>query len=348
MGADKFIRKPAEPVEFIQQIQAVLKNFTEGRLESVKAPEVEEKEILKLYDERLVKKLERKILQLEQANAERKQTEEALKKKTIDLGERMKELRCLYGISKLFNESGESVEESFKEAVHLIPPGWYYPEIACARITLKEREFATGNFRKTPWKLSAGIIISGVTVGSVEVYYLEERPTLDEGPFLKEERTLIDELARQLGSAFERKQAEAALKKLNEELELRVNERTSQLAESEEKYRVLVENASEAVIVLQDNRMRFFNRKTLEMSGYSSQEITAKTISEFVYPQDRQMVNDIYSKRLQGKDIQSSYEFRMLQKNGNTLWVNINSVLITWNGKPATLALVTDISERKK
>jgi PAS domain S-box-containing protein len=109
-----------------------------------------------------------------------------------------------------------------------------------------------------------------------------------------------------------------------------------------------VDNASEAVIVLQDNRMRFFNRKTLEMSGYSSQEITAKTISEFVYPQDRQMVNDIYSKRLQGKDIQSSYEFRMLQKNGNTLWVNINSVLITWNGKPATLALVTDISERKK
>lgn len=145
-----------------------------------------------------------------------------------------------------------------------------------------------------------------------------------------------------------RKQAEETLAKHREELKKTVKERTFQLAESEEKYRRLVENAGEAVIVLQGDRMRFFNRQTLEISGYSTQEIAAKSITEFIYPDDRQMVNDIYLKRLQGEKVPSSYEFRMLRKDGSVSWARINSVLISWEGKPATLALVTDINERKQ
>jgi PAS domain S-box-containing protein len=78
LGADKFIRKPTEPAEFVKQIQEVLKNFKEGKIAEKKTVEVEEKETLKLYSERLVNKLESKIFQLEKANAEIQRTQEAL------------------------------------------------------------------------------------------------------------------------------------------------------------------------------------------------------------------------------------------------------------------------------
>ena len=111
-----------------------------------------------------------------------------------------------------------SIDETLSAALCLIPPGLQYPEMARARIILEGREFASGDFRETPWKLSADIVTIGKKLGSVEVCYLEERPALDEGPFLKEERALIDNLAKKFGGMIERKQAEEALRKKDEEV----------------------------------------------------------------------------------------------------------------------------------
>ncbi len=126
------------------------------------------------------------------------------------IGERVKELTCLFDISDLTSEL--SVNAFVEGVVELIPPAWNYPEITCARIVLGDREFTTSNFRETSWKLAADIKVSGEQKNTVEVYYLEKRPDIDVGPFLKEERNLINTLAKTIGSKIERKRAEEALR----------------------------------------------------------------------------------------------------------------------------------------
>ncbi|MBW8011105.1 MAG: PAS domain S-box protein [Chloroflexi bacterium] len=134
----------------------------------------------------------------------RKQTEEALQRHTHDLGERVKELNCLYGISKLIEKEGLSMAEILEEAVEIIPPGWHYPEITCARIEVRGNEYKTTNYKETKWKQEADIVLNTEKIGAVEVNYLEEMPELDEGPFLKEERNLINVIAERLGDMLAR------------------------------------------------------------------------------------------------------------------------------------------------
>jgi diguanylate cyclase (GGDEF)-like protein/PAS domain S-box-containing protein len=148
--------------------------------------------------------------------SERKRAEEALRQRTHDLGERVKELGCLYSISRLVDQPGVSLKEILQGTADLIPASWQYPDVTCARITLDGQEFQTDNFNKAPWTQSANITVHGGRIGAVEVCYLEERPASDEGPFLEEERSLIDAIARQLGKVTERKRAEEALRESEE------------------------------------------------------------------------------------------------------------------------------------
>ena len=154
---------------------------------------------------------DRMRVEFENALAERSRTEDALIQKTVDLRERGKELRCLFEISMYCASAERSTTEILQNAVRVLPTAWLHTETACARIVFEEHEYITDNFRETPWKLSADISVARKIVGAVQVFYLEHRQTLDEGPFLKEERALIDEAARILGSAVERKQSGAAV-----------------------------------------------------------------------------------------------------------------------------------------
>lgn len=116
MGADKFIRKPIEPSEFVQEIQGVLKNLKEGQLKQANPLEIDEKEVLKLYDERLVNKLERKILQLEEANAEIKKAKEALAMYRDELEIKVKErTRELADANKQLKEYGRRITQIQEE-----------------------------------------------------------------------------------------------------------------------------------------------------------------------------------------------------------------------------------------
>jgi PAS domain S-box-containing protein len=151
-------------------------------------------------------------LERDRREKERKRAEEALRERTHDLDERVNQLGCLYGISRLVEQSGISVEELLREAVELIPPAWRYPEVACARIILEDQEFRTGNFRESNWRQTADIIVFGQRLGAVEVCYVEERPGSDEGPFQKEERSLINAIAERLGRVTERKRAEQTIR----------------------------------------------------------------------------------------------------------------------------------------
>ncbi len=122
------------------------------------------------------------------------------------LRERLKELNCLYEISRLVESHGNSVEQILQGIVDLLPPSWQYPEIARARLTLYDKEYRTVGFQRTDWRQSAEIHIKGSRAGVVEVCYLREMPEFDEGPFLREERDLINAIAERAGKIIERSQ----------------------------------------------------------------------------------------------------------------------------------------------
>ncbi len=120
------------------------------------------------------------------------------------------------------------------------------------------------------------------------------------------------------------------------------------LKASEEQYRVLVENASEAIVVAQDGMLRLVNPKAMEVTGYSTEELTSKPFPEFIHPDDRDMVVDRHLRRLKGQEFPYVYAFRIVDKGGDTKWVEINAVLIEWEGRPATLDFLSDITQRKQ
>ena len=126
---------------------------------------------------------------------ERKKAEEKLRVQSHDIGERVKELNCLYGISKLVETPDIATEEIIQGTIDLIPPSWRYPEITCARAIIDWQKFETVPFRETSWKQSSEIKIFNKQSGILEVFLMEEKPEIDEGPFLKEERSLIDAVA---------------------------------------------------------------------------------------------------------------------------------------------------------
>jgi len=136
----------------------------------------------------------------------RVKAEGALRETTQILGERVKELNCLYGISALVETPEITLDDILQGTVSLIPPAWQYSDITCARIILGEQEFITKNYTDSAWKMSADIIVNGMKRGVVEVHYLDEMLDVDdgEGPFLKEERNLINAIAERLGQITER------------------------------------------------------------------------------------------------------------------------------------------------
>ena len=119
------------------------------------------------------------------------------------------------------------------------------------------------------------------------------------------------------------------------------------LRESEEKYRLLVDNAGEAIAVAQDGRLKFVNPKMLEVTGYSEDEAMARPFLEFVHPEDREMVAERHATRVKGDEIPAVYAFRIVDSEGKPRWLELNAVMIEWLGKPATLNFLTDITERR-
>ncbi|HUU18057.1 MAG TPA: ATP-binding protein [Sedimentisphaerales bacterium] len=134
------------------------------------------------------------------------------------LTERVKELTCLYGIAQVTGQPGLSLEEIIQHIVELLPPAWQYPETAFARIILDGISYTTQGFCECRQKQTAKIIVEGMPRGVVELVYADDKPDLDEGPFLKEERNLIDAVARQVALVIERKQAEEDKLKLHSQL----------------------------------------------------------------------------------------------------------------------------------
>ncbi len=143
----------------------------------------------------------------------------------------------------------------------------------------------------------------------------------------------------------------AELELTNEKLEREIEQRKRSeeaLRESEEKYRLLVDNANDAVFILQDEVIKFLNPKTAEIMGYSAEELTKIPFVNLIHPEDGYMVLEKHKKTLKGEEILDPYSFRIINKAGEKLWVELNAVLIDWEERVATLNFLRDTTEKKK
>ena len=120
------------------------------------------------------------------------------------------------------------------------------------------------------------------------------------------------------------------------------------LEKSEEMYRILVENANEAILVAQDGMLKFANSRTFSMLGYSEDEVLSTPFAEFIHSEDRDMVLNRHLKRIRGDHVPDIYDFRLITKTGEIKWIELNGIKISWENKPASLNFLSDVSARKE
>jgi len=168
--------------------------------------------------------------------------------------------------------------------------------------------------------------------------------------------------ANTLGAAIYRKEVEIELLRLNNEMENRINLKTQDLqseiveksqvelmlSESEEKYRQIFENANDGILLAVNGIIRFINPKLYEMTGFLPKESIGKPFVDFLHADFREQVLDNHWRRLKGEAVPERYDIQMLTKTGKDKWFELKSNLIQWEGEPAVLTFLTDITERKE
>ena len=148
----------------------------------------------------------------------------------------------------------------------------------------------------------------------------------------------VEERARDLITVNVELERELALRKTTEDA----------LRKSELKYRTLIENAHDVVVVSRDDRIIFSNAVGAELTGYSEEELLTMTFSEFLHPDDKSMAMERRMKRLAGEYVPNVFTARIINRHGKILWLEGNGTIIEWNGKPATANFLKDITKRKQ
>ncbi len=119
--------------------------------------------------------------------------------------------------------------------------------------------------------------------------------------------------------------------------------------QTEERYQIVIENANEAIMVVQDGLLKFFNQKALDIAGYCSEEDYAgRPFTDFIHPDYREMILDRHNRRMAGEAVPNFYQIKIIHKSGHSLWLQVNVTSIEWEGKPASFAFIFDITDLKK
>jgi PAS domain S-box-containing protein len=277
---------------------------------------------------KLVVTIEREIREMKMRR-EKKEAEEMLKKSeenfrhSLDdspLGIRIgtTDGKTLYANQEILNMYGyDSVEELIS-----IPHKKRYTPESYAEYLLRQEKRRRGEYVPPIYEIS--IIRKDGKIRNLEVF---RKQVLWNGEI--QYQALYTDIT-------ERKQAESQREAMLKELR-----------ESEERYRIVVENAHEAIIITQDMKLVFANRAAAEQIGYSKDTLTSGVFTSFIHPDDRRIVADYSIKRLNGENVPSFYSFRILCQDGKIKWVELNATVIEWNKKPATLNFLNDITERK-
>ncbi len=257
-----------------------------------------------------------------------KEYEETLRKLAHSLNGRVEELKCLNNILKLAHTQKVPIKMFFNKALQFISPAWQFPEITCARILYNGQEFKTKNFMESKWIQKVDFTIFGETKGSLEVCYLKEMPKSDEGPFLKEERDLINAIGEIFKTTIERINAEKSI------------------LTSEQKFKDLME-ATPIGISMSNPAGEVFeiNSQVYKIFGYSSKEDFLKipATTHYYNPKDREM----FVKSLE-KGFAKDFEVYLKHKDGTPFWGSITSIAEQFEGKTIFINTFQDITKRKQ
>lgn len=250
------------------------------------------------------------------------------------LKERVKELRAFYRLSQITEREGITPEEVCRELVDVLPQSWQHSESACARIVLGETEFATSNFRETPWMQSAPITEHGVMIGKIDVAYLEEHTASDDGPFLNEEVQLIQALAESLGHILERWKAAVRLE------------------EKEARLRAITESAQDAILMIdQDGNITFWNPASEVILGYRRNEVLGKNLHDLIAPvryhEAHRTAFIEFARTGRGAAVGKTLELAAICKDGREIAVSLSLSAVQIAGCWHAVGLMRDITEKK-
>jgi diguanylate cyclase (GGDEF)-like protein/PAS domain S-box-containing protein len=116
----------------------------------------------------------------------------------------------------------------------------------------------------------------------------------------------------------------------------------------EERNRILIQHSNDAIFISQDGVIKFANPKTEELFGYSAAEMAMIPFANYIHPDDREMVLERHRRRLEGQPIPTTYPFRVINRSGQELCIEINAAVIEWEKKPATLVIARNLTEERK
>lgn len=275
----------------------------------------------------------RRTAELETEIAAHLRAEEELRRRTHDLGERVKELTTYYGVAEILRSTEATLDEVLQSIVDLLPGGWHFPNVTRARILYRDREFKSAGFEETEWRQSVPIRIEGVRIGLLEVVLREFRPEFGATSFLDEERSLLETIAVHVGDYIRRREAEAALQASERKL--------SQILDTMPVALCLVDEAG---------AIYFRNRRFLQHFGYSRDRVP--TLSEWwslAYPDPayRDWVLATWNEAVrraaaEGRDIEPM-EYRVTCGDGRILDMEISGITFGTD----FLATFLDHTERK-
>ncbi|MEX6689520.1 PAS domain S-box protein [Danxiaibacter flavus] len=245
------------------------------------------------------------------------------------LHERVKELSTLHRADLILQSDTQPQEMLLEELVNILPAGWQYPAITEARIIFNGEQFCTKDFFATVDRISADIVLLDSCIGIIEVGYREEMPPAHEGPFLKEERTLIDMLAEKL-KLFAGRRVYA-----------------TQLFNEKELSDSVINNLPGIFYIFdkEGNRLRW-NRNLETVSGYSHEDLKHLHPLDFFDGKEREFVATKIQQVYDGRYVE--VEADLITKSGERIPYFLNGVPIFYKGQHCVMGFGVDISERRK
>jgi DNA-binding NtrC family response regulator len=210
------------------------------------------------------------LAEYSQELVQRREVEKVLQKKSRDLEKRMRELNCLYQVSRIMEQKKDLPAEIFQETVNAIPAALQYPEFAVARLSYAGRTYSTPRFQQTPWSLMASIKSRGQDVGVLEVCYTREVADNPRLPFQQEEHALLHEIAERMGRAIDQQRAEEELLRHFAGLEETVRRRTRELHETQAAMEAVFQSIPDSILsVTEDMMVTHVNEKCRQILDVS-------------------------------------------------------------------------------
>lgn len=253
------------------------------------------------------------------------------------LVEREKELRCVYEITRALVDERLSPRQMLRRIVEQLPPAMQYPADTAARITVAEHSVETPGFRRSSWCLAADIDVNDDCVGRIEVVYLRRHRRADEGPFLAEERAMLENIALVLGVHFQERNLAGELDHVTAEAR---------------RLRGIIDDSPAVAFIwhMTEDWPVAFVSENVRQFGYSAQILYDGTVryADIVHPEDRDRVGEEVKRYLAEGRQHFKQSYRIVAADGGVRWIDDYTTVLRNDAGEATQTqgIIVDVTEQ--